>query len=102
MRPAADIDRFGLLPGSQSGKLTPSPLPVVRYEWPVTMKTFMNSKSGRVNQAGQIATPYALMIGKSTLHCGRGCTLADICTERLAFASPQLRQNWIDTGLFQI
>ncbi len=33
-------------------------------------------------------TPFAVMVGKGTLHCGSGCTLGDICAEWLGFFVP--------------
>jgi hypothetical protein len=33
-------------------------------------------------------TPFPVMVGKGTSHCGAGCTLGDICAEWLAFAVP--------------
>jgi hypothetical protein len=73
-----------------------------RYGQPVTMKTFMNAKNWRGEQAGQSATPFAVMVSKATLQCGNGYASADICTMWLAFVSPQLREGWVGTGLFQL
>jgi hypothetical protein len=33
-------------------------------------------------------SPFAVMVGKATTHCGAGCTLGDICAEWLAFLFP--------------
>jgi hypothetical protein len=33
-------------------------------------------------------TPFPVMVGKATTHCGAGCTLGDICAEWLGFAFP--------------
>ena len=35
-------------------------------------------------------TPFAIMVGKGTLHCGSGCTLGDIIAEWAAFLFPAL------------
>jgi Domain of unknown function (DUF4396) len=35
-------------------------------------------------------TPFPVMVGKGTAHCGAGCTLGDICAEWLAFAVPAI------------
>jgi hypothetical protein len=35
-------------------------------------------------------TPFPVMVGKATMHCGAGCTLGDICAEWLAFAFPTI------------
>jgi hypothetical protein len=35
-------------------------------------------------------TPFPVMVGKGTTHCGAGCTLGDICAEWLAFAFPAI------------
>src|SRR5690348_893257 len=35
-------------------------------------------------------TPFPVMVGKGSSHCGSGCTLGDICAEWLAFAFPTI------------
>ena len=35
-------------------------------------------------------TPFAVMVGKGTTHCGAGCTLGDIMAEWLVFAFPAI------------
>jgi hypothetical protein len=36
----------------------------------------------------QRLTPFPVMVGNGTLHCGAGCCLGDICAEWLVFAAP--------------
>ncbi|MCT8266148.1 DUF4396 domain-containing protein [Afifella sp. JA880] len=36
----------------------------------------------------QRLTPFPVMVGKGTSHCGSGCTLGDICAEWIAFLFP--------------
>jgi hypothetical protein len=40
--------------------------------------------------SGKSVTPFPVMVGKATLHCGSGCALGDICAEWLAFAVPAI------------
>ena len=44
--------------------------------------------------------PFAVMVGKGTLHCGSGCTLGDICAEWLAFAFPAIAVSFGWHSLF--
>jgi Domain of unknown function (DUF4396) len=46
-------------------------------------------------------TPFPVMVGKGTLHCGSGCTLGDICAEWLAFLVPALATWFRCQWLFQ-
>jgi len=48
----------------------------------------LNAESGGRESSGKHVTPFPVMVGKATLHCGSGCALGDICAEWLAFAFP--------------
>ena len=61
-----------------------------RYGRLATMEAAMNLKSGAREPSGKSVTPFPVMVGKATLHCGSGCTLGDICAEWLAFAFPAI------------
>jgi len=61
-----------------------------RYGRLATMEAVTNMKSGVRGSPGRTETPFPVMVGKSTLHCGSGCTLGDICAEWLAFAFPSI------------
>lgn len=61
-----------------------------RYGRLTTMEAAMNAKSGVREPSGKSVTPFPVMVGKSTLHCGSGCTLGDICAEWLAFVFPAI------------
>jgi hypothetical protein len=61
-----------------------------RYGRLVTMEAAMNAKSGGREPSGKSVTPFPVMVGKATLHCGSGCALGDICAEWLAFAIPAI------------
>ena len=45
-------------------------------------------------------TPFAVMVGNGTLHCGAGCTLGDICAEWLIFFVPAVAVAFGWHGLF--
>ena len=45
-------------------------------------------------------TPHAAAVAKSALHCGAGCTLADIIGENLAAAAPAVLKPFGYPGLF--
>jgi hypothetical protein len=60
-----------------------------RYGRLITMEAAMNAKSGGREPSGKSVTPFPVMVGKATLHCGSGCALGDICAEWLAFAIPR-------------
>jgi hypothetical protein len=61
-----------------------------RYGRLATMEATMNAKDAGHEPSGKKETPFPVMVGKSTLHCGSGCTLGDICAEWLAFAFPAI------------
>ncbi len=46
-------------------------------------------------------TPFPVMVGKATAHCGSGCCLGDICAEWLAFFVPAAAVAFGWGGLFQ-
>ena len=48
----------------------------------------MNMKDVDHEPSDKIRIPFAVMVGKGTLHCGSGCALGDICAEWLAFTFP--------------
>jgi hypothetical protein len=49
---------------------------------------------------GKQHTPFPVMVGKGTAHCGSGCTLGDIAAEWLAFAFPAIAIAFGWKGLF--
>ncbi len=61
-----------------------------RYGRLATMEAAMTANSEGCEPSGKIETPFPVMVGKGTLHCGSGCTLGDICAEWLAFAFPSI------------
>jgi len=61
-----------------------------RYGRRATMEAAMNPKSGGREPSGKNVTPFPVMVGKATLHCGSGCAIGDICAEWLAFAFPAI------------
>ena len=61
-----------------------------RYGRLATTGAAKNAKSGDREPSRKIEIPFAVMVGKGTLHCGSGCTLGDICAEWLAFAFPSI------------
>jgi len=44
----------------------------------------------KMHMSGKSQTPFPVMVGKGTLHCGAGCTLGDIAAELLAFFFPAI------------
>ncbi|MBU2724439.1 DUF4396 domain-containing protein [Acidithiobacillus ferridurans] len=61
-----------------------------RYGRRATMEAGMNAKTDAREPSGKSVTPFPVMVGKATLHCGSGCTLGDIGAEWLAFAFPAI------------
>jgi hypothetical protein len=81
---------------------------IMNIVWPVTalfgglFALWAYSRYGRLARHGKVRralgngeepphtrlTPFPVMIGKGTAHCGAGCTLGDICAEWLAFIFP--------------
>ncbi len=61
-----------------------------RYGRLATAGAAKNAKSGDREPPSKIEMPFAVMVGKGTLHCGSGCALGDICAEWLAFAFPSI------------
>jgi Domain of unknown function (DUF4396) len=45
-------------------------------------------------------TPFPIMVGNGTLHCGSGCTVGDICAEWLVFAFPVIAVAFGWQGIF--
>jgi len=46
-----------------------------RYGRLVTMEAAMNAQSGGREPSGKSVTPFPVIVGKATLHCGSGCAL---------------------------
>ena len=61
-----------------------------RYGRLSTREAVKNAKNGGGEPPRKNETPFPVMVGKGTLHCGSGCTLGDICAEWLAFAFPSI------------
>lgn len=59
-----------------------------RYGRLTMMEVARTAKDGGREPSDRIKTPFSVMVGKSTLHCGSGCALGDICAEWLAFVFP--------------
>ena len=62
----------------------------LRYGRLVVKEAAGNAKSGNSEPPGTTETPFPVMVGKATLHCGSGCTLGDIGAEWLALAFPSI------------
>ena len=72
-------------------KRTPPEMAVMRFVWPLCalfagplLILFYHRYAG--TEAGE--TPYAAKVAKGTLHCGAGCSLADLICENVAHIAP--------------
>ncbi len=70
-----------------------------RYGRLATAEPTKNAKSGNHEPPSKVKTPFPVMVGKGTLHCGSGCVLGDIIAEWLAFAFPSIAV-WFGWHLF--
>ena len=59
-----------------------------RYGRLATKEAVQKAREEGLDPPNKTQTPFPVMVGKSTSHCGSGCTLGDICAEWLAFAFP--------------
>lgn len=59
-----------------------------RYATLATKRAIAGAKERGEEPPNRTQTPYAVMVGKGTLHCGSGCTIGDLCAEWLAFGFP--------------
>lgn len=61
-----------------------------RYGRLATRASVMGARERGEKPPNQRLTPFPVMVGKGTLHCGSGCTLGDILAEWLAFGVPTI------------